>query len=138
MVRINLIDPKKLADQHLVAEYNEILMLLGYVKKYPKVENIPKEYCLGTGHIKFFKNKLTYIKERHEWLKLEMQKRNFHPEKTIKLTEFKRSLRNNWKPKKQDYLIIKQRLKEKIKQKSKFYRYYGKIRSQKFFLDLLK
>ena len=36
MVRVNIINPNKLADQHLIAEYNEILMLLGYVRKYPK------------------------------------------------------------------------------------------------------
>lgn len=58
MIRINLIDPVKLSDQHLIAEYNEILMLLGYVRKYHKVENIPENYKLGTGHIKFFKKKL--------------------------------------------------------------------------------
>ena len=74
MVRVNLIPPRKLADQHLIAEYNEILMLLGYVRKYPMTEEIPKNYCLGKGHIKFFKNKLLYLKKRHENLKNEMKK----------------------------------------------------------------
>ena len=63
MVRINLINPKKLTDQHLIAEYNEILMLLGYVKKYPKLEKIPSKYNLGKGHMLFFKNKLKYLKK---------------------------------------------------------------------------
>ena len=75
MVRINLINPKKLADQHLVAEHNEILMLLGYVRKHPMCLNIPETYCLGRGHIKFFKNKLLYLKKRHELIKKEMIKR---------------------------------------------------------------
>ena len=61
MVRINLVHPKKLADQHLIAEYNEILMLIGYVRKYPPLENIPDSYKLGKGHVKFFKNKLDYL-----------------------------------------------------------------------------
>ena len=39
MVRINLVEPKKLADQHLIAEYDEILMLLGYVRRYPEVKD---------------------------------------------------------------------------------------------------
>jgi hypothetical protein len=34
MVRVNLISPSKLADQHLIAEYDEILMLLGYVHRF--------------------------------------------------------------------------------------------------------
>ena len=53
MVRINIIEPRKLADQHLIAEYNEILMLFGYVRKHPRRENIPERYLLGPGHIKF-------------------------------------------------------------------------------------
>lgn len=32
MARVNLIHLKKLADQHLIAEYSEILMLLVYEK----------------------------------------------------------------------------------------------------------
>ena len=77
MVRVNLISPKLLSDQHLIAEYNEILMLLGYVRKYPKLVGIPKDYCLGKGHILFFKDKLGYLKERHELLKKEMRIRGF-------------------------------------------------------------
>lgn len=138
MVRINLIIPNKLADQHLIAEYNEILMLLGYVRKYPKRENIPKEYCLGKGHIKFFKDKLVYLNKRHNSLKQEMIKRNFHPEKTIKLSEFPKNLKNDWKATKKDILLIKKRLQDKIKVKNKYYKYYGENKNKKFFLDLLK
>ena len=58
MVRVNLISPEKLADQHLVAEYAEILMLIAYIKSYPSTEEIPEHYTLGEGHMKFFKNKV--------------------------------------------------------------------------------
>ena len=138
MVRVNLINPKKLADQHLIAEYNEILMLLGYVKKYPKVIDIPKKYCLEKGHIKFFKNKLIYLQKRHDIIKKEMFTRGFKPTKKILLSKFKKSLKQDWKPKKGDLQIIKQRLREKIKLKPNYYKYYGKKKSQKFFLELLK
>jgi len=131
MVRINLINPKKLADQHLIAEYNEILMLLGYVRKYPVVKDIPKEYCLGPGHIKFFKNKLLYLKKRHETLKKEMIRRGFTPTKIIDLNEFPKNLRNDWKAKKKDFKIITKRIREKIKLKPDYYRYWvrKKVRS---------
>ncbi len=95
MVRINLINPEKLSDQHLIAEYDEILMLLGYVKKYPTLEEIPERYCLGKGHIKFFKNKLKYLKKRHELIKKEMVKRGFTTNITIHLTEFDKKLVND-------------------------------------------
>jgi len=138
MVRINLINPKKLADQHLIAEYNEILMLLGYVRKYPMKKDIPKDYCLGRGHIKFFKDKLLYLKKRHETLKKEMIRREFAPTKIIDLNGFPKNLRNDWKPKPADFKIIKARLREKICLKPAYYRYKGKKKSKKFFLDLLK
>ena len=138
MVRVNLIDPKKLSDQHLVAEYNEILMLVAYIKKYPQIKNIPPEYCLGKGHMIFFKDKLLYLKRRHESLKLEMKKRGFVPTKTIKVNSFNKNNKKNRKPKRKDINIITERIITKIKSKSNFYRYYGEHKSTRFFLQLIK
>lgn len=138
MVRINLIEPRKLADQHLIAEYNEILMLFGYVKKFPAQEGIPERYCLGPGHIRFFKDKLFYLKERHELIKKEMQDRSFKATRTIALARFPQALKNNWTPETEDYEIIKQRLRQKIALKPEWYRYYGKQATQDLLFDLLK
>ena len=132
MVRINLINPKQLADQHLIAEYNEILMLFGYVKKYPKLGEIPSKYTLGRGHILFFKNKLSYLKKRHELIKKEIKKRGFKADKTIKLGDFPKKLVNDWKPSSKDKSIIKKRLIDKIKLRPEFYNYYGKKKSTLF------
>ncbi len=63
MVRVNIINPKNLSDQHLIAEYLEIIMLINYIKKHPKQSKIPKNYLLGKGPMKFFKNKLKYLKK---------------------------------------------------------------------------
>jgi deoxyribonuclease (pyrimidine dimer) len=126
MVRINLIDPSALADQHLVAEYNEILMLLGYVRRYPDAEGIPQRYTLGKGHIKFFKDKLSYIRDRHEQLKTEMRKRGFVPLQSIDLKEFPLSLHNNWKPDAKAIKAIKERIIAKLRMKPQYYRYHSK------------
>lgn len=138
MVRINIIHPKNLADQHLIAEYNEILMLLGYVNKFPNLDEIPLNYKLGKGHIKFFKNKLSYLKERHDKIKKEMLSRNFKPTKEINLSNFKRDLQKNWTPKKEDKEIIKRRLIEKISLKPEFYTYYGEHKPLSFFESIIK
>jgi deoxyribonuclease (pyrimidine dimer) len=138
MVRINIINPKKLADQHLLAEYNEILMLFGYVKKHPKKYKIDHDYCLGKGHVIFFKDKLLYLKKRHELIKKEMHRRGFKRNKTIDLDEFPKDLRKDWRPKTRDLLLIKRRLREKINLKPEYYRYEGEKRKKKFFLNLLK
>jgi deoxyribonuclease (pyrimidine dimer) len=140
MVRINIINPKFLADQHLIAEYNEILMLLGYVKKNPKLEisKIPLKYKLGSGHILFFKNKLKYLKKRFELIKKEMKKRGFSGNLNINLKEFNKSMINNWKPNNSDKEIIKKRLIYKISLKPEYYRYYGNKKSKKFLIGLIK
>ena len=138
MVRINLINPKRLADQHLIAEYNEILMLLGHVKKYPKLNVVPPKYTLGKGHIIFFKNKLEYLKKRHELIKVEMGYRGFKASKFINLNKFNKKLVNDWKPSKEDIKIIKKRLISKLTLKPDFYKYYKKHRSKTFLIGLIK
>lgn len=137
MVRINLISPKKLADQHLIAEYNEILMLLGHVRKFPEVRDQPEKYKLGKGHINFFKDKLIYLKRRFHVVSLEMRKRGFKTRKDIKLESFDRKLRNDWNPSGRDFKIIKGRLRSKLREKPGYYRYYKEKKSLKFFLNLL-
>lgn len=140
MVRINLINPHNLTDQHLIAEYNETLMLLGHVKKYPRIilETIPERYCLGKGHILFFKNKLIYLKKRHEILKQEMRNRSFVTEKNIILSEFPKALLNDWVPEQKDALIIKKRITEKLLKRKDYYRYYGKPKSQNYLIGLIR
>ena len=138
MVRINLIDPRSLADQHLIAEYNEILMLLGHVSKFPKIRNKPKKYCLGKGHINFFKDKIKYLKKRHELIKKEMKKRGFKSSKVVKLNKYPKAYIKDWKPTEKCKNLIKKRLISKINSKPKYYRYYGESKPREFFKDLIK
>ena len=138
MVRVNLLNPKKLSDQHLIAEYNEILMLVAYIRKYTSLDNIPKNYCLGKGHMRFFKNKLLYLKKRHELLKKEIKKRGFVAKKSISLSKFKKELVKDWRASSDDRKIIKMRLIEKLSLKPEFYRYYSEYKSKKFFIELLR
>jgi len=137
MVRINIINPEMLADQHLIAEYLEIMMLVGHTKQHPKISGIPERYKLGTGHITFFKNKLKYLKERHDIIKKEMKKRGFAARKTISFKGIKKDLINNWEPEKGDKEIIKKRLIWKISQKPEWYRYYGEKKDLPFFEKLI-
>ena len=63
MTRINLVEPSELTDQHLIAEYREIFMVGGSLKRtlVSKVgyreDRVPKRYTLNTGHVYFFYNK---------------------------------------------------------------------------------
>jgi deoxyribonuclease (pyrimidine dimer) len=140
MVRINLINPKYLADQHLIAEYNEILMLLGYVRKNPKLtlSKIPLNYKLGKGHILFFKNKLRYLEKRFKLIKAEMRKRRFSEKINFDLTPFDRELIKDWKPNEKDKKIIKKRLIHKITLKPDYYKYYKNKKSKNFFIKMIE
>jgi deoxyribonuclease (pyrimidine dimer) len=138
MVRINLIEPRYLSDQHLVAEYNEILMLVGCVKKNQNIKYQPLNYCLGKGHILFFKNKLKYLEERFKKIKKEMKFRGFKTNKNIEIKSFNEKLKKNWKPLKKDKEIIKRRIIEKIKLKPDYYRFHRKKRATKFLVNMIK
>ena len=64
MTRINIIEPSELTDQHLIAEYREIFMVGSALQRSLKSKNwektkknLPKEFTLNAGHVKFFFNK---------------------------------------------------------------------------------
>ena len=71
MTRINCIDPSLLSDKHLGAEYRELPRIFGLVKdainrgEKPTDSRNPKNYVLGTGHVRFFYPKLGYLTERY-------------------------------------------------------------------------
>ena len=138
MVRINIINPAHLSDQHLIAEYNEILILLAYFKKYPSLNDIPREYVLGKGHMKFFRDKLVYIKKRHDLIKSEMKRRGFKARKDFDIKKFDIKYHGDWKPIERDFGIIKERLISKIKLKPNYYRHYGIYQPQGFFIKKIK
>lgn len=137
MVRINLVNPKILSDQHLVAEYDEMLMLVSYILRFPSLDGTePLHYCLGKGHMKFFRDKVLYLKKRHEKLKKEMKKRGFIARKTINTKKFSKNNLHDYNPVKSDFSIIRKRILQRIKDKPNYYRYYGEHKSYTFFKNL--
>lgn len=137
MVRVNLVPPNELADQHLVAEYREILLLAGYVERHPSLENLPKEYALGRGHMRFFKDKLGYLSKRHESIRAEMKKRGFTPRIRLSTKGFSRRHLGQWKPGKRDIEIAKRRLLQRLLGKPRFYRHYGKVMGTSFWRRMM-
>lgn len=67
MTRINVgIDPKELPKKLLLAEHREIKRVPNMVKSgRAKLKGIPSRFTLGDGHVKFFYNKLGYLKNRY-------------------------------------------------------------------------
>lgn len=79
MTRINTVHVTALLDQHLIAEYRELPRVINAIVngKINRNCTIPKEYCLGTGHVTFFYNKLSYLTNRMDELIHEMKHRGF-------------------------------------------------------------
>jgi len=127
MVRINLIHPSKLSDQHLIAEQVEILMLISYIKKYPQLDGTePKEFTLNKGHMKFFKDKVIYLSRRYNKLHHEIIYRGFkHQWRFPDISELPKELLNDWTPSYNDKLLIRSRILSKVDMKPNWYKYCG-------------
>lgn len=80
MTRINVgIDPSELNMKMLMAEHREIKRIPNCVKKGRfSMVGQPKEFTLNTGHVKFFYDKLLYLKLRYEKIYNECVKRGFN------------------------------------------------------------
>lgn len=79
MTRINAhINPLVLCDQHLLAEHREIKRIPNTIRSgKAKLTGIPETFSLGTGHVKFFYNKLGYLQNRYAHLHQECIRRGF-------------------------------------------------------------
>lgn len=82
MTRINLVDPSHLTNVHLMAEYRELPRIFTAVKKlvdegkwddFIKSGQIPTSYVLGSGHAKFFYNKLDWLFWRYIGIMYELR-----------------------------------------------------------------
>ena len=131
MTRINLVPVSELADQHLIAEWRELPRIFGLVKKKlderkPIISS--KNYTIGTGHVRFFYDKLLFLQKRHQALVKEAQKRGFRITLTekISLKSFPNQYCQDFIPSEQDLKISQQRILEKLQAKPDFYTFYGK------------
>ena len=126
MTRINILPPTELTDQHLIAEYREITMVPGSLKRTLKSkvgfrpERISKKYTLNAGHVYFFYDKGEYLDKRYDELVEEMKFRGFNPDPERR---FPQELYNDWMPTLEEQKIVKQRIEEKIKMKPNWYRH---------------
>ena len=132
MTRINLVQPSELSDQHLIAEYREIFMVGSALQRSLKSKkwnttklNLPNEFTLNIGHVKFFYNKGKYLHKRYLKIIKEMQNRgmNPNPNRKFKKEQWPIDLYNDWAPNAKDIELIRLRIKEKINQKSLWYRW---------------
>jgi len=132
MTRINVLPVEELTDQHLMAEYRELPMVMGSLRRSLVAKNgLPKGgkfYTLNAGHVKFFYDKGKFLHRRYLMLIAELTKRkyNLDPERKACFQVFiDNGLYNDWVPDDNAYVINRQRINERIAMKREWYRYYG-------------
>ena len=117
MTRINVgICPTELTDKHLLAEHREIKRIPNCVAKGKyNMNGIPERFKLGTGHVKFFYNKLLHLRKRYIRLYEECIKRGFNVQNYIGAwNNVPEELMNDYKVKANDIRIIRERINEKL------------------------
>lgn len=116
MTRINTgISAQELPDKLLLAELREIKRIPNVIKsgRY-NMAGQPKEFTLGTGHVKFFYDKLEYLLERYNNLRWEALYRGFNVSDWTDAWEgVPTELMNNYQETQRDREILIERIQEK-------------------------
>lgn len=116
MTRINVGYPvEKLTTKHLIAEHREIKRIPNQVKTGKvKVKHIDK-FCLGTGHVHFFTDRLGYLLKRYTEVYNECIRRGFKVENySSAWNDVDIFLMNDYEPTDDDKLLIINRINEKL------------------------
>jgi deoxyribonuclease (pyrimidine dimer) len=119
MTRINVgVKPCELSDKHLIAEHREIKRIPNCVSKGKyNMNGKPNKFKLGTGHVKFFYDKLLYLKCRYNTLYNECIKRGFNVQYYGNAwDDIPNELMNDYTPKQEDRNIILKRIHERLNQ----------------------
>ncbi len=123
MTRISsCVHVKELSDKMLHAEHYEIIRIPNAVKKHIYINNrkidrstLPSTFRLGSGHVRFFYDKLKYLRNRYNAIHDELKHRNFDPTYYDEAFEhIPDELYNDWQP---DWNHVRPILAERINER---------------------
>ena len=121
MTRINVVSPKELSDQWLLAEYRELPRVL---KGNFSIYNAPKQYKLGVGHVKWARYHASYTNARFKEIIKEMQYRGFKTSFTTDLGKYiTNDIKNDYRPNLNDLRVNRNRLAERYKANPKVHKW---------------
>lgn len=131
MTRINLIDPKDLTDQHLIAEYRELPRIFWAVRSKlaeNKEIKVWEKYKMWEWHVRFFYDKLWFLEKRYYKIIKECENRWFKIAfNSLDLSDIPDEYKKDFNPDENDIKISSSRIEEKLKWKKWFYKMYSKI-----------
>lgn len=134
-MRINIIKPRFLTDNHLIAEYRETKMATYYYVRSKESKNgidrklISERYTLNKGHGYMWYDKFGYLQKRFVWIIEEMKVRGFQ----TNFTELNfAGIDEEWNygdfnPTQEDIRINLDRILIRIAKQPRWYKYYGNV-----------
>lgn len=127
MTRINVIPATELTDQHLMAEYRELPMVLAAARRSdPARYKATTQYTLNRGHVMFFYDKKKWLFNRYLDLIEELFTRQYDirpSERVVDFTPLDKFPQTMWYPDSHAAAINIARLVERIEQKPAWYRH---------------
>lgn len=129
MTRINVVAVSELTDQHLMAEYRELPMVLAAARRSKPTNYTPTTtYTLNKGHVKFFYNKKKWLYNR--WVELieELKARGYNIDpsaRSVDWSHLDKFPQTDWQPDQTAYQINMQRIQERIQAKPHWYKIRG-------------
>lgn len=131
-MRINIINPKYLTDNHLIAEYRETKMSTYYYSRSSKTKNgidpnrISKRYTLNSGHAYMWFDKFGYIDKRFKAILKEMETRGFQTNfRELNYTDIPETAFGDFVPDQNDIRINLDRILIRVADKPQWYKYNG-------------
>lgn len=125
MTRVNCIPVEELTREHLLAEWKELPRVIGLSRAALERgdQRFIKEYRLGQGHVRFFYNKLAWVRERLKLIYAEMKRRGYSPKEELlvvyinNIQSMPMHLLNNWVPSEHDMSVSRARIQERLNAK---------------------
>ena len=143
MTRINSAIPvQHLTDEHLLAEHREIKRLPYCLERSIKSRSkrrILSEFCLGTGHVLFFLDKMKFVSRRYKELYAECCKRGFTvTDYSSNFENISMDYLNDYVPTSNEREVLIKRITERLKNSPKSsWHYCGKKISKEEAIEML-
>lgn len=131
MTRVNAdIPPKELHRRHLIAEYREITMVPAALTRSLRTRSadtilreIPKQFTLNKGHVKFFFDKMAFLERRFLALCDEMESRGYKCDRARGKAFYfiQEQWNRDWVAREEDNNLVRERIALRISQKPHLY-----------------
>lgn len=121
MTRINVVPVEELCNAHLFAEFRELTRIPNGIasgKMKTEYRDAPLKYTLGTGHVKFFADKLLFLKKRYDALYKELLRRDYDVAYIWPDDLPKYAIWNDYRPTEEALAINRARIKERMPEKA--------------------